>query len=67
MFKDFLLFIYPAICNPVCQNNGRCIVPAGAQFGSCDCTGTGFVGPTCTIRKYAVRANLTHEYDMYIQ
>ena len=40
--------------NP-CKNGGRCV--DGMNGMGCDCTGTGFAGPSCSIPEKATCAN----------
>lgn len=38
---------FSAVCDPQCMNGGICIGP-----DACDCSGTGYVGQYCEIRKF---------------
>ena len=44
--KIFIIFFIIAFCSQGCLNNGVCSSPE-----VCDCTGTGYNGTSCEIRK----------------
>lgn len=39
-----LILFLAAICNSPCQHGGKCVAP-----NTCDCSGTGYTGDTCSI------------------